>query len=47
MTSFCRDGLTGLPAEMGLAARQLWRAGGLAPADIDTAVPYDRVTPSC
>ena len=44
MTSFYRDGLTGLP-EMGVVARQLWRTSGLAPADIDTAVLYDHFTP--
>jgi acetyl-CoA acetyltransferase len=44
MTSFYRDGLTGLP-EMGVVARQLWRTSGLTPADIDTAVLYDHFTP--
>ncbi|MFD7864084.1 lipid-transfer protein [Streptomyces sp. NPDC057682] len=44
MTSFYRDGLTGLP-EMGVVARQLWRTSGLAPADIDVAILYDHFTP--
>ncbi|MFH8837351.1 lipid-transfer protein [Streptomyces sp. NPDC017868] len=44
MTSFYRDGLTGLP-EMGVVARQLWRTSGLAPSDIDVGVIYDHFTP--
>ncbi|MGW7690914.1 lipid-transfer protein [Streptomyces asiaticus] len=44
MTSFYRDGLTGLP-EMGVVAGQLWRGSGLAPADIDVALLYDHFTP--
>jgi acetyl-CoA acetyltransferase len=44
MTSYYRDGLTGLP-EMGLVGDQLWRQAGLAPEDIDVAVLYDHFTP--
>jgi len=44
MTSFYRDGLTGLP-EMTVVARQLWRTAGLTPADIDVAILYDHFTP--
>ncbi|WP_030752344.1 lipid-transfer protein [Streptomyces griseus] len=44
MTSFHRDGLTGLP-EMGVVARQLWRTSGLRPADIDVGILYDHFTP--
>ncbi|MFI7245456.1 lipid-transfer protein [Streptomyces qinglanensis] len=44
MTSFYRDGLTGLP-ESGVVARQLWRTSGLEPGDIDVAVLYDHFTP--
>lgn len=44
MTSFYRDGLTGLP-EMGVVARQLWQTSGLRPADIDVGVLYDHFTP--
>ncbi|WP_306330082.1 lipid-transfer protein [Streptomyces venezuelae] len=44
MTSFYRDGLTGLP-EMGVVARQLWQTSGLAPADIDVGILYDHFTP--
>ncbi|MER7516940.1 lipid-transfer protein [Streptomyces sp. NPDC126499] len=44
MTSFYRDGLTGLP-ETGVVARQLWRSSGLAPGDIDVAILYDHFTP--
>ncbi|MFI2734011.1 lipid-transfer protein [Streptomyces sp. NPDC018711] len=44
MTSFYRDGLTGLP-EMGVVARQLWRTSGLAPSDIDVGIVYDHFTP--
>ncbi|MFC5246153.1 lipid-transfer protein [Streptomyces nigrescens] len=44
MTSFYRDGLTGLP-EMNVVARQLWRTAGLTPADIDVAILYDHFTP--
>jgi 17-hydroxy-3-oxo-4-pregnene-20-carboxyl-CoA lyase len=44
MTSYYRDGLTGLP-EMGVVARQLWAQAGVGPADIRTAVLYDHFTP--
>ncbi|MFD8014986.1 lipid-transfer protein [Streptomyces sp. NPDC058955] len=44
MTSFYRDGLTGLP-ETGVVARQLWRTSGLRPADIDVGILYDHFTP--
>ncbi|MGW7050122.1 lipid-transfer protein [Streptomyces sp. NPDC054887] len=44
MTSFYRDGLTGLP-EMNVVARQLWRTSGLGPSDIDVAILYDHFTP--
>ncbi|MEU5424340.1 lipid-transfer protein [Streptomyces olivoreticuli] len=44
MTSFYRDGLTGLP-EMEVVARQLWRTSGLTPGDIDVAILYDHFTP--
>ncbi|MGY5123477.1 lipid-transfer protein [Streptomyces nigrescens] len=44
MTSFYRDGLTGLP-EMNVVARQLWRTAGRTPADIDVAILYDHFTP--
>ncbi|MEV5972068.1 lipid-transfer protein [Streptomyces sp. NPDC051921] len=44
MTSFYRDGLTGLP-EMGVVARQLWRTSGLAAGDIDVGILYDHFTP--
>ncbi|MFJ1928035.1 lipid-transfer protein [Streptomyces sp. NPDC088131] len=44
MTSFYRDGLTGLP-EMDVVARQLWRTSGLSPSDIDVAILYDHFTP--
>ncbi|WP_406504816.1 lipid-transfer protein [Streptomyces sp. NBC_01602] len=44
MTSFYRDGLTGLP-ETDVVARQLWRTSGLAPADIDVGILYDHFTP--
>jgi acetyl-CoA acetyltransferase len=44
MTSYYRDGLTGLP-EMGLVGEQLWRQAGLAPEDMDVAVLYDHFTP--
>ncbi|WP_329280930.1 lipid-transfer protein [Streptomyces sp. NBC_00691] len=44
MTSFYRDGLTGLP-EMGVVARQLWRTSGLAPGEIDVGILYDHFTP--
>ncbi|MGW7365499.1 lipid-transfer protein [Streptomyces sp. NPDC054841] len=44
MTSYYRDGLTGLP-EMGVVARQLWRTSGLAPGDIDVGILYDHFTP--
>jgi acetyl-CoA acetyltransferase len=44
MTSFYRDGLTGLP-EIGVVARQLWRTTGLTPADIDVGILYDHFTP--
>ncbi|MEU9620522.1 MULTISPECIES: lipid-transfer protein [unclassified Streptomyces] len=44
MTSFYRDGLTGLP-ETRVVARQLWRNSGLSPADIDVGILYDHFTP--
>ncbi|MEU3052807.1 lipid-transfer protein [Streptomyces griseus] len=44
MTSFYRDGLTGLP-ETAVVARQLWRGSGLTPADIDVGILYDHFTP--
>ncbi|MFB1048760.1 lipid-transfer protein [Streptomyces chrestomyceticus] len=44
MTSYYRDGLTGLP-ESAVVARQLWRTSGLRPADIDVGVLYDHFTP--
>ncbi|MFE1793612.1 lipid-transfer protein, partial [Streptomyces sp. NPDC059525] len=44
MTSFYRDGLTGLP-EMDVVARQLWRTSGLQPSDIDVGILYDHFTP--
>ncbi|MFE3328524.1 lipid-transfer protein [Streptomyces sp. NPDC059176] len=44
MTSYYRDGLTGLP-EMGVVARQLWRSSGRGPGDVDVAVLYDHFTP--
>ena len=44
MTSYYRDGLTGLP-EMGLVGEQLWRQAGLAPEDADVAILYDHFTP--
>ncbi|MFI8323629.1 lipid-transfer protein [Streptomyces sp. NPDC085529] len=44
MTSFYRDGLTGLP-EMGVVARQLWQTSGLRPSDIDVGILYDHFTP--
>jgi acetyl-CoA acetyltransferase len=44
MTSYYRDGLTGLP-EMGLVADKLWSQSGVGPSDIDVAVLYDHFTP--
>lgn len=44
MTSYYRDGLTGLP-EMGLVGEQLWRQARLGPQDVDVAVLYDHFTP--
>ncbi|MFZ2530663.1 MAG: lipid-transfer protein [Rhodococcus sp. (in: high G+C Gram-positive bacteria)] len=44
MTSYYRDGLTGLP-EMGIVGNQLWDQSGLTPRDIQTAVLYDHFTP--
>ncbi|GGX38224.1 lipid-transfer protein [Streptomyces chryseus] len=44
MTSYYRDGLTGLP-ETNVVARQLWRTSGLRPADIDVGILYDHFTP--
>jgi acetyl-CoA acetyltransferase len=44
MTSYYRDGLTGLP-EMRLVGEQLWRQAAIAPEDIDVAVLYDHFTP--
>ncbi|WP_068155510.1 lipid-transfer protein [Rhodococcus phenolicus] len=44
MTSYYRDGLTGLP-EMGIVGNQLWEQSGLTPQDVQTAVLYDHFTP--
>ncbi len=44
MTSYYRDGLTGLP-EMGIVGNQLWDQSGLTPQDVQTAVLYDHFTP--
>ncbi|HZZ97469.1 MAG TPA: lipid-transfer protein [Jatrophihabitantaceae bacterium] len=44
MTSYYRDGLTGLP-EMGIVGSQLWQQSGIAPPDVDVAVLYDHFTP--
>jgi acetyl-CoA acetyltransferase len=44
MTGFYRGDLTGLP-ETAVVARNLWRASGLTPADIDVAILYDHFTP--
>ncbi|MER6496757.1 lipid-transfer protein [Streptomyces griseorubiginosus] len=44
MTSFYRDGLTGLP-EMNVVARRLWHTSGLTPQDVDVAILYDHFTP--
>src|SRR5262249_32846003 len=44
MTSYYRDGLTGLP-EMGLVGQQLWRQAGIAPEDVQVAILYDHFTP--
>ncbi|MET9493903.1 lipid-transfer protein [Streptomyces sp. NPDC006552] len=44
MTSFYRDGLTGLP-EMSVVARQLWRSAGLGPGEVDVGILYDHFTP--
>ncbi|CUW28990.1 MULTISPECIES: lipid-transfer protein [Streptomyces] len=44
MTGFHRGDLTGLP-ETGVVARQLWRASGLGPDDIDVGILYDHFTP--
>lgn len=44
MSSFYRDGLTGLP-EMDVVARQLWRTSGLRSSDIDVGILYDHFTP--
>ncbi|UFQ16750.1 MULTISPECIES: lipid-transfer protein [Streptomyces] len=44
MTSFYRDGLSGLP-EMSVVAQQLWRTSGLAPSEVDVGILYDHFTP--
>jgi acetyl-CoA acetyltransferase len=44
MTSYYRDGLTGLP-DMGIVANKLWADSGLTPSDISTAFLYDHFTP--
>ena len=44
MTSYYRDGLTGLP-EMGLVGQQLWSQAGIAPEDVQVAILYDHFTP--
>ena len=44
MTSYYRDGLTGLP-EMGLVGDQLWAQSALRPEDMQAAILYDHFTP--
>ena len=44
MTSYYRDGMTGLP-EMGLVGQQLWSQAGIAPEDVQVAILYDHFTP--
>ncbi len=44
MTSYYRDGLTGLP-EMGVVGDQLWQQAGITARDVQTAVLYDHFTP--
>jgi len=44
MTSYYRDGMTGLP-EMGLVGEQLWHQAAIAPEDVQVAVLYDHFTP--
>ena len=44
MTSYYRDGLSGLP-EMGLVGDQLWQQSGLRPEDMQAAILYDHFTP--
>ncbi|MCU1639777.1 MAG: putative thiolase [Nocardia sp.] len=44
MTSYYRDGMTGLP-EMGLVGDQLWAQSGLRPEDMQAAILYDHFTP--
>jgi acetyl-CoA acetyltransferase len=44
MTSYFRDGLTGLP-EMGIVGQQLWAQAGIAPEDVQVAILYDHFTP--
>jgi acetyl-CoA acetyltransferase len=44
MRSYYRDDITGIP-EMGIVANQLWKASGIGPGDIQTAVVYDHFTP--
>jgi acetyl-CoA acetyltransferase len=44
MTSYFRDGLTGLP-EMGIVGQQLWQQAGVLPEDVQVAILYDHFTP--
>ena len=44
MTSYYRDGMTGLP-EMGLVGRQLWDQAGVGPEDMQVGILYDHFTP--
>jgi acetyl-CoA acetyltransferase len=44
MTSYFRDGLTGLP-EMGIVGQQLWAQAGIAPEDVQVGILYDHFTP--
>ena len=44
MTSYFRDGLTGLP-EMGIVGQQLWTQASIAPEDVQVAILYDHFTP--
>jgi acetyl-CoA acetyltransferase len=44
MTSYFRDGLTGLP-EMGIVGQQLFQQAGVLPEDVQVAILYDHFTP--